>query len=142
MSNTRVLACQIDENLQKRMKDYVLKNGLTVKSYVTGLIKEDLEKHAIQENVSTNIEKKVEEKQQEDTKEQKVDAEAKVDNNKNIENVKENKVEEKSKEEVKKLPIQENKKEIAHHPPEMMSDTFYALFCFNKCVFSKSAQWT
>ena len=38
--------------------------------------------------------------------------------------------------------IQENKKEIAHHPPEMMSDTFYALFCFNKCVFSKSAQWT
>ena len=48
MSNTRVLACQIDENLQKRMKDYVLKNGLTVKSYVTGLIKEDLEKHAIQ----------------------------------------------------------------------------------------------
>ena len=37
---------------------------------------------------------------------------------------------------------QENKKEIAHHPPEMMSDTFYALFCFNKCVFSKSAQWT
>ena len=106
MSNTRVLACQIDEDLQKRMKDYVLKNGLTVKSYVTGLIKEDLEKHAIQENVSTNIEKKVEEKQQEDTKEQKVDAEAKVDNNKNIENVKENKVEEKSKEEVKKLPIQ------------------------------------
>lgn len=102
MSNTRVLACQIDENLQKRMKDYVLKNGLTVKSYVTGLIKEDLEKHAIRENVSTNIEKKVEEKQQEDTKEKKVDAETKVDNNKNIENdkkqenVKENKVEEKS----------------------------------------------
>ena len=63
MSNTRVLACQIDEDLQKRMKDYVLKNGLTVKSYVTGLIKEDLEKHAIQENVSTNIEEKVEEKQ-------------------------------------------------------------------------------
>ena len=26
--------------------------------------------------------------------------------------------------------IQENKKEIAHHPPEMMSDTFYALLFF------------
>ena len=34
------------------------------------------------------------------------------------------------------------KKKSLIHPPEMMSDTFYALFCFNKCVFSKSAQWT
>ena len=48
MSNTRVLACQIDEKLQKEMKEYVVKQGITVKAYVTGLIKEDLERKKIE----------------------------------------------------------------------------------------------
>ena len=49
--NTRVLACQIDANLQKEMKDYVIKNGMTVKAYITGLLKADLERNATKENV-------------------------------------------------------------------------------------------
>ena len=49
--NTRVLACQIDANLQKEMKDYVIKNGMTVKAYITGLLKADLEKNATKDNV-------------------------------------------------------------------------------------------
>ncbi len=47
-NNTRVLACQIDEKLQKEMKEYVVKQGITVKAYVTGLIKEDLERKKIE----------------------------------------------------------------------------------------------
>ena len=53
--NTRVLACQIDEELQKMMKEYVTKQNITVKNYVTGLIREDLEKHTVQEDAKTNL---------------------------------------------------------------------------------------
>ena len=92
--NTRVLACQIDANLQKEMKDYVIKNGMTVKAYITGLLKADLEKNATKDNVKLeenidvnkkedkivtdkNIEKDKEETTKEDKKEEKSNGEEK-----------------------------------------------------------------
>lgn len=42
--NTRVLACRIDEDLRLKMKEHIARKGVTVKEYVTTLIKEDLEK--------------------------------------------------------------------------------------------------
>jgi len=57
--NTRVLACRIDADLRLRMKEYIAKEGITVKEYVTGLIKENLEKNAVK---AKQEEKKTEEK--------------------------------------------------------------------------------
>lgn len=60
--NTRVLACKIDEDLRMKMKEYLLKEGKTVKDYVTGLIREDLERNAVK--------KEQEEKNKESTAEE------------------------------------------------------------------------
>lgn len=45
--NTRVLACQIDADLRLKMKEHIAQKNTTVKAYITGLIKEDLEKNAV-----------------------------------------------------------------------------------------------
>ena len=47
--DTRVLACRIDADLRLKMKEHIAQKGITVKEYVTELIKEDLEKNAIKE---------------------------------------------------------------------------------------------
>ena len=60
MNNTKVLACQIDEKLRERMQERIdeeKRSGkkITVKSYIIGLIEEDLEKHKVQENLQSNV---------------------------------------------------------------------------------------
>lgn len=69
--NTRVLACQIDADLRLKMKEHIAQKGITVKAYVTGLIKEDLEKNAVKKEENqknkTNI-KNEDTKKQENTK--------------------------------------------------------------------------
>lgn len=62
--NTRVLACRIDADLRLRMKEYIAKEGITVKEYVTGLIEQDLEKNAFK--TKQEEEKKTEEKIKDD----------------------------------------------------------------------------
>ena len=63
--NTRVLACQIDADLRVKMKEHIAQKGITVKAYVTGLIKEDLEKNAVkkEENQKNTNEKSQNEKE-------------------------------------------------------------------------------
>lgn len=107
MNNTRVLACQIDEELREKMQirmdeeQKLTGKKLTVKNYIARLIEEDLEKYKAQKNL------------QSDVKEQQVDK-SKTDILKNqpvVENQKEEKkllAEDKKAE--KKQPVVENKK--------------------------------
>ena len=83
--NTRVLACQIDADLRLKMKEHIAQKNTTVKAYITGLIKEDLEKNAVKTKQEEG--KKTEEK------------------------VKENKIQEEEKENKEKQPIQDKKEE-------------------------------
>ena len=92
--NTRVLACRIDADLRLRMKEYIAKEGITVKEYVTGLIKENLEKNAVK---AKQEEKKTEEKDKTQGEQ---------------ENKKEQPIKDKKEEEIEiKQPMIENKKE-------------------------------
>ena len=62
MSNTKVLACQIDEELRTKMEEHRKNKKLTVKDYIIGLITEDLKKNAMLEDTKNNIEKQSAEK--------------------------------------------------------------------------------
>lgn len=98
MDNTRVLACRIDEKLQKQMKQHIASQGKTVKEYIIGLIEEDLKLHAIntKENLN-NLQEKSE-------KEKLTIIDKQV-------GVKEPLVKEDKKEEIKEQPVKEDKKE-------------------------------
>ena len=58
MSNTRVLACQIDEELRAKMKEHIKNKNVTVKDYIINLIKEDLKKNAVLVDTKNNTENK------------------------------------------------------------------------------------
>lgn len=105
-NNTRVLACQIDEKLQKEMKEYILKKGITVKAYVTGLIKADLEKNAIKESSKKNLEEQIVEKakKEESKNKQQVDKSTKEESKNKV-------VQENMKKDIKKTSIKNKQKE-------------------------------
>lgn len=116
--NTRVLACQIDGELQKRMKEYVTKQNITVKNYVTGLIREDLEKHAVQEDVKSNLNEQQLEgnKPLEESKEQETNINKNDEPLKQLEEEKQNAIKKKSDlkvlgKDTKKQTIEKNKEE-------------------------------
>ena len=67
MNKTRVLACQIDEELRVKMKEHIKNKNITVKNYIIGLITDDLEKNNMLENTKTDTEK-IEEGENKDTK--------------------------------------------------------------------------
>ena len=92
-NNTRVLACQIDEKLQKEMKEYILKKGITVKAYVTGLIKENLEEQIVEKA-----------KKEESKNKQQVDKSTKEESKNKI-------VQENIKKDIKKTSIKNKQKE-------------------------------
>ena len=70
MSNTRVLARQIDEELRAKVKEHIKNKNVTVKDYIINLIKEDLEKNAVLVDTKNNTEDKTKEEKKEDIKTQ------------------------------------------------------------------------
>ena len=106
--NTRVLACRIDADLRLKMKEHIAKRGITVKAYVTGLIKEDLEKNAVK---NEEKEKNTDEKGKEDLDQDKVEKEEKPRENKK-ETLEKKTVEENKTIESKSIKVQEEKQEI------------------------------
>lgn len=105
--NTRVLACRIDADLRLKMKEHIAQKGITVKEYVTGLIKEDLEKNAVknEQKYKNEVakEEQVKENKEVETKEQNTKGDKKqivTKENKNIEKDKKNEVKKDAKEEV------------------------------------------
>ncbi len=48
----RVLAIRIDDALQKEVKIYLAKKGITLKDYITNLIQDDLVKEKRRENAN------------------------------------------------------------------------------------------
>lgn len=107
--NTRVLACRIDVDLQQQMKQRIAQQGMTVKEYITGLIKDDLEIQAIATTkavVDLEKEKKMEEQQNKEIGEQPI----------------EEKIKEDKKEEVKEQPVK-NKNEKQKEQPFKEKET-------------------
>ena len=105
--NTRVLACRIGADLRLKMKEHIAQKGITVKEYVTGLIKEDLEKNAVKNEQKDKNEvakeEQVKENKEVETKEQNTKGDKKqivTKENKNIEKDKKNEVKKDAKEEV------------------------------------------
>lgn len=104
MSNKKVLACQIDEELRAKMEEQRKNKKLSVKDYIIGLIEQDLKTNSFEINSKVQDTSKNEEAKEQVVKEETKEQPVKLDKEEvKIQIDKETKKEEKQQQQIKKI---------------------------------------